>query len=95
VAESCKLFPLTTGEPGAGENQGEPAAVAGEIEALYSKAFGIDLAHVESLLESNPAFPDRPPERIAYDVYRMAPGFPYGQPSPSGPGKRMIHGAPA
>ncbi|MFZ2406023.1 MAG: thiopurine S-methyltransferase [Methylobacter sp.] len=72
VAKTAKVFLLTAED--AEEKQGSCQAfgVAEEIKTLYSEAYEIDLAHVESVFEINPELPDKLPERIEYKVYRLS-----------------------
>lgn len=72
VAETAKVFLLTTEDAEAKESPDEAFGVAEEIKKLYSKDYEIDLAHVESVFEINPELPDKPPERTEYKVYRLS-----------------------
>ncbi|SDH13719.1 thiopurine S-methyltransferase [Pseudomonas benzenivorans] len=43
-----------------------------ELQALYAADFDIDLAHVESLFETDPHAPEQPARRAEYKVYRLS-----------------------
>ncbi|MNL86175.1 hypothetical protein D3C87_2147800 [compost metagenome] len=42
-----------------------------EVAALYADGFEVALAHVESVLESDPQAPEQAPQRAEYKVYRL------------------------
>jgi len=70
--ETVKMFLLTAEDADEITTQGQVFGVDEEIEALYSAAFKIDLAHVESVLELDPVSPEQAPERTEYKVYRLS-----------------------
>lgn len=72
VAETAKVFLLTTEDAEEKQSPSQAFGVAEEIKTLYSETYEIDLAHVESAFEINPELPDKPPERIEYKVYRLS-----------------------
>jgi len=72
VAETAKVFLLTTEDTEEKDSARQAFCVAEEIKTLYSEAYEIDLAHVESVFEINPELPDKLPERIEYKVYRFS-----------------------
>jgi thiopurine S-methyltransferase len=72
VAETTKIFLLTTEDAEENDTSDQILGVAEEIKALYSRNFNIDLIHVESIFEDNPELPDNLPERTEYKVYRLS-----------------------
>ena len=50
---ACKMFLLTVEDADEGETQEVTLGSSAEITALYSEAFWIELAHVESVMESS------------------------------------------
>ncbi len=72
VADTARVFLLTTEDAEEKESLSQAFGVAEEIKTLYSEGYEIDLAHVESVFEVNPELPDKFPERIEYKVYRLS-----------------------
>jgi len=72
IAETARVFLLTTEDAEEKESLDQALGVAEEIKTLYSEAFDIDLAHVESVFEVHADTPDQPPERTEYKVYRLS-----------------------
>lgn len=72
VSETAKVFLLTTEDAEEKETLSQALGVSEEIKKLYEEGFDIELAHVESEFEVNPEFPDQPPERTEYKVYRLS-----------------------
>lgn len=72
VAETTKVFLLTTEDAEEKETPDQAFGVAEEIKTLYSEGYKIELAHVESVFEVDPESPDQPPERTEYKVYRLS-----------------------
>jgi thiopurine S-methyltransferase len=66
---ACKVFLLTVEDADEGETREVTMGASTEITALYSEAFEIELAHVESVPES--ALHD--PECAEHKVYRLIP----------------------
>lgn len=71
VPNSAGLFLLTTEDADEGETMKQALGVAQEITTLYSAGFKISLAHVESQFEQDPDYPEQPPIRVEYKVYRL------------------------
>lgn len=71
VPRSAELFLLTTEDAEEDETMKEALGVAEEITTLYSTGFDITLAHVESQFEPDPDYPEQPPIRVEYKVYRL------------------------
>lgn len=69
---TCKVFLLTVEDADEGETREVALGASAEITALYTEAFIIELAHVESVLE-----PDADDARLArcseHKVYRLIP----------------------
>ncbi|POZ51638.1 thiopurine S-methyltransferase [Methylovulum psychrotolerans] len=72
VSQAAQVFLLTTEDAQADETLGEALGVGEEITALYAEGFAIELTHVESVFERNPEWPEQPPERTEYKVYRLS-----------------------
>ncbi|MBT9097171.1 thiopurine S-methyltransferase [Methylovulum psychrotolerans] len=72
VSQVAQVFLLTTEDAQADETLGEALGVGEEITALYAEGFAIELTHVESVFERNPEWPEQPPERTEYKVYRLS-----------------------
>jgi len=72
VSETTKVFLLTTEDAEENDTFDQAFGVAEEIKALYSENFDIELTHVESIFENDPEWPDNPPERTEYKVYRLS-----------------------
>ncbi|MGZ8219756.1 thiopurine S-methyltransferase [Methylomagnum sp.] len=70
--EARRVFLLTTEDAEEGETVAESQAASGEIESLHEKDFEIELAHVESVFETDPAAPNRTPQRADHKVYRLS-----------------------
>jgi thiopurine S-methyltransferase len=69
---SASILLLTTEDAEVDETLDHALGVSEEIKALYSEAYVIDLAHVESVFEADPESPDNPPVRVEYKVYRLS-----------------------
>jgi thiopurine S-methyltransferase len=72
VPEACKIFLLTTEDADVGDTLEQALGVAEEIKTLYSESFEIDLTHVDSVFETDPALPDQLPQRSEYKVYTLS-----------------------
>ncbi len=72
MPETITVFLLTTEDAEETETPSQVFGIAEEIKTLYSEGFEIDLAHVESLFEADPEWPDQPPGRTEYKVYRLS-----------------------
>jgi len=73
VPADCLTLLLTTEEPEDGETEDQPFAVADEISSLYAATFAIELIHVESLFEADPAGDGHGEIRVEHKVYRLDP----------------------
>jgi len=72
VAQTAKVFLLTTEDAEEQETAEQALGVAEEIKALYSEGYEIVLAHVESVFELGSESLDQPPARTEYKVYRLS-----------------------
>lgn len=72
VTATARVFLLTTEDAEEQETIEQAFDVAEEIKALYSEAYEIELTHVESVFEIASEWPDQPPERTEYKVYRLS-----------------------
>lgn len=72
VSVVAKVLLLTTEDAEATDTLGQALGVAQEITALYAENFDIELTHVESVSEVDPAWPDLPAERTEYKVYWLS-----------------------
>ncbi len=70
--ETSRIFLLTTEDAAENETLSESLAIGEEITALYAKNFRIDLTHIESVFEIDPAAPERPAERAEYKLYSLS-----------------------
>jgi thiopurine S-methyltransferase len=70
---ACKVFLLTVEDADAGETQEVTLGASAEITALYSEAFEIELAHVESVLEPASHDTDEVSKFSEHKVYRLIP----------------------
>ena len=70
---ACKIMLLTTEEPDEDETEGQPFAVADEITNLYTRAFDIELSHVESFFEPDPDPAIKQTVRVEHKVYLLSP----------------------
>lgn len=70
---ACKIMLLTTEEPEDDETEGQPFAVADEINNLYTRAFDIELSHVESFFEPDPDPAIKQTVRVEHKVYLLSP----------------------
>jgi thiopurine S-methyltransferase len=70
--KSSEVFLLTIEDAEEKETLKQAFGVGEEIRTLYSAGFEIDLAHVESVFEVDPDWPDQLPVRAEYKVYRLA-----------------------
>lgn len=68
---ACKLFLLTVEDAEEGETEAQSRAIADEVSSLYAADFEIELAHVDSVLESDPG--GGPPLWAEHKVYRLTP----------------------
>ena len=71
VPEQVKVFLLTAEDVEAADVLQPITAVAAEINSLYAADFEIELAHSESILETDPAAPNEAPELTDYKLYRL------------------------
>ena len=69
---TSSVFLLTIEDAAEHASLQQALGVDPELQALYAADFDIDLAHVESLFETDPQAPDQPPKRAEYKVYRLA-----------------------
>ncbi|MFZ2160954.1 MAG: thiopurine S-methyltransferase [Sideroxyarcus sp.] len=70
---ACKVFLLTVEDADEGETQEVTLGASAEITALYSEAFEIELAHVESVLEPDADHVDGITKCSEHKVYRLLP----------------------
>jgi thiopurine S-methyltransferase len=70
---ACKVFLLTVEDADEGETQEVTLGTSVEITALYSEAFEIELAHVESMLEPDPDEVGGIERCSEHKVYRLIP----------------------
>ena len=70
---ACKVFLLTVEDADEGETQEVTLGASAEITALYSEAFEIELAHVESILEPDPDAVAGCTRCSEHKVYRLIP----------------------
>jgi len=70
---ACKIFLLTVEDADEGETQEVTLGASAEITALYSEAFEIELAHVESILEPDPDEAAGSTRCSEHKVYRLIP----------------------
>jgi thiopurine S-methyltransferase len=68
---ACKVFLLTVEDADEGESLEVTMGTSAEITALYSEAFKIELAHVQSVL--NPFVPNGITKCSEHKVYRLIP----------------------
>jgi thiopurine S-methyltransferase len=68
---ACKIFLLTVEDAEEGETREVTLGASGEITTLYSEAFEIELAHVESVLETDAGEADA--KYSEHKVYRLVP----------------------
>lgn len=72
VPNTVKVFLLTVEDAAENATMKQANGVDGEIKALYSAGFEIDLAFVESVFEPDHESPDQPSKRAEYKVYRLS-----------------------
>ena len=70
---ACKVFLLTVEDADEGETREVTLGASAEITALYSEAFEIELAHVESILEPDPDRGEGLARCSEHKVYRLIP----------------------
>jgi thiopurine S-methyltransferase len=70
---TCKVFLLTVEDADEGETQEVTQGASAEITALYSEAFQIELAHVESVPEPDADDADGITRCSEHKVYRLIP----------------------
>lgn len=70
---ACKVFLLTVEDADEGETREVTLGASAEITALYSEAFAIELAHVESVLEPAVNDADGIARCSEHKVYRLIP----------------------
>jgi thiopurine S-methyltransferase len=70
---ACKVFLLTVEDADEGETREVTLGASAEITALYTEAFEIELAHVESVLEPGTADADGFNKYSEHKVYRLIP----------------------
>jgi thiopurine S-methyltransferase len=73
IPAACKVFLLTVEDADEGETQEVTQGASTEITALYSEAFEIELAHVESVLEPATDHADGITRCSEHKVYRLIP----------------------
>jgi thiopurine S-methyltransferase len=73
IPAACKVFLLTVEDADEGETREVTQGTSAEITALYSDAFEIELAHVESVLEPAPDHPDGIIKCSEHKAYRLIP----------------------
>ena len=76
---ACKVFLLTVEDADEGETQEVTLGASAEITALYSEAFEIELAHVESVLEPAADHAGGITKCSEHKVYRLIPRQDYQQ----------------
>jgi thiopurine S-methyltransferase len=72
LPRTAEIFLLTTEDAEEGETLQHAIGVDDEINALYSKEFDIDLAHVESVFETDPGSPKQQQRRTEYKLYQLS-----------------------
>ncbi len=72
VPETANVFLLTIEDAEDHETLEQALGVDEEIQTLYAADFDINLAHVESVVERDPASSDPSPKRTEYKVYRLS-----------------------
>jgi thiopurine S-methyltransferase len=73
VPAACKIFLLTVEDADEGETREVTLGASAEITALYSEAFDIELAHVESVLEPALDHAGGSTKCSEHKVYRLVP----------------------
>lgn len=73
VPVTCKIFLLTVEDADEGETPEVTLGASAEITALYSGAFEIELAHVETVLEPACDLDSACTTRAEHKVYRLIP----------------------
>ena len=71
IPQNIDIFLLTTEDADENETMEHALGASKEIKALYAENFEINLAHVESIFETDPESADNPPIRVEYKVYRL------------------------
>jgi thiopurine S-methyltransferase len=72
VPKTARVFLLTIEDAAQHASLNEAVAIDEEIKALYSTAFDIDLAYVESVYEPDLDAPNLPAKRAEYKVYKLS-----------------------
>ncbi|MCM2319592.1 MAG: thiopurine S-methyltransferase [Pseudomonas sp.] len=72
VPATATVFLLTIEDAEENATLEQARGVDDEVAALYADGFEITLAHVESVLETDPQAPEQEPQRAEYKVYRLA-----------------------
>jgi thiopurine S-methyltransferase len=72
VPKTARVFLLTIEDASEYATLNEAVGVDEEIKALYSAAFNIDLAYVESVYEPDLDAPNQPAKRAEYKVYKLS-----------------------
>jgi thiopurine S-methyltransferase len=73
IPAACKVFLLTVEDADEGETREVTLGASAEITALYTQAFEIELAHVESVLEPAMDLADGITKCSEHKVYRLIP----------------------
>ena len=73
IPHACKVFLLTVEDADEGETREVTLGASVEITTLYSEAFAIELAHVESVLEPDPDGGAGMTRCSEHKVYRLIP----------------------
>ena len=73
LPSACKVFLLTVEDADEGETREVTLGASAEITSLYSEAFKIELAHVESVLEPTPDHANGIARCSEHKVYRLIP----------------------
>lgn len=77
VPQSASVFLLTIEDAAEDDSLQQALGIDKELESLCAQHYQIELAYVESLLETNTEAPEQAPCRVEYKVYRLS-----GRPAP-------------
>jgi thiopurine S-methyltransferase len=72
VPNTARIFLLTIEDAAQNATLNEAVGIDDEIKALYSAAFEIDLAYVESVFEPDLDAPNQATKRAEYKVYKLS-----------------------
>lgn len=71
ISKTSRIFLLTTEDAAENVPLSQAQGVDEEIASLYSSAFRINLAHVDSVFEPNPGESSGPARRTEYKLYQL------------------------